>query len=113
MKPKIKKINGFLKLFLSDSIIGITLAPFGIYCNEKYMKNTKVINHELIHWHQQMELYILPFYIKYIGEWLRNRRINKKTAYKNISFEREAYANDDNLQYLNTRVKHAWKNYKL
>jgi len=67
--------------------------------------NYKLINHEKIHLRQQLELLILPFYIWYITEYLigliKYRDIKK--AYYAISFEREAYDNDYNLNYLQTR----------
>jgi len=34
-----------------------------------------------------------------------------KTAYMNISFEREAYTNDNNLEYLKDRKYFAWIKY--
>jgi hypothetical protein len=32
-------------------------------------------------------------------------------AYRNISFEREAYANQRNLDYLNSRRPYSWRRY--
>lgn len=69
-----------------------------------------VINHERIHTAQQRELLFVPFYIIYVAEWLV-RLVwyrNHKLAYRNISFEREAYANQDNLFYLSGRRHYAW-----
>jgi len=48
------------------------------------------------------ELLFIFFYIIYILEWLIRLFINKN-AYKNISFEKEAYSNENNLEYLKTR----------
>jgi len=62
-KPKVKKINGFLKLVLQKDVIGITLAPFGIYLNDNYLLDKITINHESIHWKQQMEMLIIFFYL--------------------------------------------------
>ena len=64
-----------------------------------------LINHERIHLRQQAEMGILLFYVWYVIEY-GIRRIqyrNRYAAYCNISFEREAYANDTALTYLNTR----------
>lgn len=47
-------------------------------------------NHEAIHTKQMKELLYVPFYILYILEWLY-RLTQKGNAYKNISFEKEAY----------------------
>ncbi|QJW88888.1 hypothetical protein HNV11_05565 [Spirosoma taeanense] len=64
-----------------------------------------LLNHERIHLRQQIELGILPFYIWYFLEYLirRLQYRNHYTAYRNISFEREAYAHDADLTYLKNR----------
>lgn len=104
---KIKKINRFLKIFLPKNIAAITLAPFGIYCKEEYLTNERLLNHEKIHWEQQKELLIIPFYIIYLAEFLV-KSITTDNGYMNISFEKEAYANGDNLKYLETRKRFSW-----
>ena len=72
-----------------------------------------VINHEQIHTAQIRELWVLPFYIIYLIEWLCRyfQYWNWTVAYRNISFEREAYANGDNLDYLTTRKPLSWIQY--
>jgi hypothetical protein len=64
-----------------------------------------LINHERIHLRQQAEMGIVPFYLWYIVEYgiRRFQYRDHYTAYRNISFEREAFANDTNLMYLKTR----------
>lgn len=82
---------------------GMAIFPFLFV---KYKKPSKVlINHERIHFRQQIELLIFPFYLWYILEYLIHRFNGKSSnqAYMNISFEREAYANDNNLAYLKKR----------
>lgn len=68
-------------------------------------KDDVLLNHERIHLKQQLELLILPFYIWYGLEWLVKWCIYKDRyiAYKNISFEREAYFHESNLDYLKKR----------
>ena len=67
-----------------------------------------LINHERIHLRQQAEMGVLPFYLWYVVEYgirlLQYR--NQYRAYRNISFEREAFANDTDLTYL--RVRPFW-----
>ena len=113
IKPKIKKKSWFVKLFTCNSIIGITLAPFGIYLRDDiYDKQSpQTINHEKIHWYQQLEMLIIFFYIWYLTEWIIRLFINTKEAYHSISFEREAYANDKNEDYLKTRKPFSWLKY--
>jgi len=67
--------------------------------------DTVLLNHEKIHLKQQLELLILPFYLWYILEFVFRfiQYRNWQTAYKNISFEKEAYLNEGNLHYLNER----------
>ena len=74
---------------------------------------SRLINHEEIHSEQQKEMLILFFFLWYGLEFLfrliQYRNWNK--AYRNISFEREAYANQDNIAYLGSRKHFAWFNY--
>lgn len=107
---KIKKLNKFIKFFTGDSIIGVTLAPFGIYLKKKYFFDYEVRRHETIHWKQQMEMLIIPFYLWYVTEWFI-RLFMPGNAYRNISFEREAYGNEENENYLEERKKFAWIKY--
>jgi len=70
-------------------------------------------NHEFIHTLQQRELLFFPFYLLYIVEWgikLCYYR-NFYLAYSNISFEREAYAEEGNLNYRNIRKPYSWIKY--
>lgn len=56
------------------------------------------INHEKIHLAQQLELLIIPFYIIYLIEWIFK-------GYRNISFEKEAYTHQEDMNYLEWRRK--------
>jgi hypothetical protein len=93
--------------FLPDDVIAMTVFPF-ILVNKRHAEKVDdiVIAHEKIHLRQQIELLILPFYVWYGVEYLIHL-INfrdKNIAYRSISFEREAYANDGNLNYLSSRT---------
>ena len=83
----------------------MALFPFIILRDKRLKDNQRLINHERIHLRQQMELLVIPFYIWYLTEYfiLLGKYKSKKTAYYNISFEREAYANEYNLNYLKNR----------
>ena len=69
----------------------------------------KILNHEKIHTAQIKEMLYIFFYVWYVIEWLI--RLPKGNAYRNISFEREAYANANNLTYLETRRWFAFMKY--
>lgn len=63
------------------------------------------INHERIHSAQCLELLGVGLYLWYAIEWLIKLLVyhNSHRAYRNISFEREAYSNEDDLNYTQIR----------
>lgn len=67
-------------------------------------------NHEAIHTKQMKELLYVIFYILYLLEWLY-RLTQKGNAYKNISFEKEAYDNEKDTDYLDRRKHFSWIGY--
>lgn len=71
------------------------------------------INHESIHTAQMKEMLYVFFYLWYVIEWLVRlvQYRNARTAYRNISFEREAYMNQGNMGYLQGRGRYAWVKY--
>lgn len=88
---------------------------FGIIFVRKEFKilDKKMLNHEYIHTKQIMELLFVGFYIWYVAEWLLKWIIYKDRmlAYKNICFEREAFDNDNNLNYTKSREYFAFLKY--
>jgi cell division protein FtsB len=95
-------VNRFL---LRKNFLGLTLWPFVILKYKELRSDEVFLNHERIHLRQQLEMLILPFYIWYLIEFIVRliQYKNGKLAYRNISFEREAYTNEKDLQYLNRR----------
>jgi hypothetical protein len=93
----------------SRSVNGLAIFPFIIIRSE--IRGTAealfTINHERIHIRQQLELLLLPFTICYILMYLWGlmRGMSRREAYRNIIFEREAYRNMYNLEYLQERKK--------
>ena len=97
-------------IFISKYVVpkgynGISLYPFIFLKDDTLKRDTVLVNHEKIHLKQQLELLILPFYILYVLEFLFRyiQYKNWRLAYKNISFEREAYTNQKDLHYLKSR----------
>ena len=88
---------------------GITLFPFIIVSEHDLKQNPVMINHEKIHIRQQIELLIFPFFIWYGIEFLVKWFLckDRNIAYRNISFEKEAYANEKDVNYLKQRS--LWK----
>lgn len=93
------------KKLLSGRFKGISLWPFVILGNEHLKKDDLFLNHEKIHLRQQLEMLVLFFYIWYAVEFFV-RYLDCKNgmlAYRNISFEREAYRRERDLAYLCNR----------
>lgn len=95
------------KYILAKGFRGLALFPF-IFIKRDSLRNNKVfVNHERIHLQQQKELLILLFFIWYLLEFMIRllHYKNSREAYLNISFEREAYQNEKNLNYLDQQRK--------
>jgi hypothetical protein len=90
---------------------GMALFPFILLRNQGL--NARLLRHERIHLRQQAELLVLPFYLWYLLEYLAHRVRGKghAEAYRRISFEREAFANDDKARYLDDRPFWAFRHY--
>lgn len=86
------------------------------------------LNHEEIHTAQMKELLYVPFYIWYLLEYFirvcayglrflgrmvrdKKRKFRLSLAYRKISFEREAYTNENDLKYLQTRERFSFLKY--
>ena len=95
----------------------IALWPF-IFVRKGYAKDDPVrygrmLNHEKIHCRQQLEMLLVLFYVWYLVEWLyRSIEFGSfSKGYRNISFEREAYANESYDVYLEIRKLYSWVKY--
>lgn len=88
----------------------MAIYPFIVIRNKAYKQDKVLIHHELIHFRQQLELLIIPFYILYVLHYLVNRfkYQSHHQAYLNIAFEREAYAKEGDFDYLKTRKIFSW-----
>jgi len=90
---------------LGKNVNALTIFPLIILKNPEFKNDIVLINHEKIHLKQQLELLWIVFFLWYIIEYaIRKFQYNNADmAYRNISFEREAYANENNLQYIKKR----------
>lgn len=107
-----------MKIVVSKKLVpngyrAITLYPFIFVRDESDKQDKVLINHEQIHLAQQKELIVVMFYLLYaldfVLKYLKFRSWDK--AYRNLFFEKEAYENEHNLEYLKTRVKFAFLGY--
>lgn len=100
------------KYLIPKGFRGLTAYPFVFLKYRVDKENPVFINHERIHLKQQLELLILPFFIWYVLEYLIYllKYGNKNRAYRSISFEREAYSNESDMDYLKKRrIFSFWK----
>ena len=107
---------------------GITIWPFIFFLKGQVISNT-LLRHETIHLKQQREtlwrfffiFYIAEFVVKFIYHFCRNISYPGTfkdflistffLAYRDLSFEREAYAHEKDENYLKTRKPFAWIKY--
>lgn len=91
------------KGFTAMNLFGLVLAR-----KENEPLSEQTLQHEAIHAAQMKELLYVFFYLWYIAEWLIKLFKYGKEAYRNISFEREAYAYDRDKDYLKQRKHYSW-----
>lgn len=84
---------------------GVSLFPFILLKRDDLRSDPVFIRHETIHLRQQAEMLLLLFLLWYYLEFLIRliQYGNLQEAYRNISFEREAYAHEKDNGYLKTR----------
>ena len=77
------------------NVQAIVLYPFVFFAEKN--PGDILINHEMIHITQIKKLGVLRFYFHYIREYFSGRQkgLNHHEAYRSISFEKEAYENQD------------------
>ncbi|MEJ8582487.1 hypothetical protein JSO63_02570 [Riemerella anatipestifer] len=93
------------KYLVPRGYTAMAVFPFIFLKKKEYTNNKYLLNHEKIHLRQQLELLILPFFVWYGLNYLWNliKYKNHREAYRNIIFEREAYENQQDLEYLKNR----------
>ncbi len=100
IQNKIIPFKGYLAIML-----------FGfLFTRDKSRIKEPTIRHESIHARQMWELLVIGFYLWYFIEWII-RLFRSMDAYRNISFEREAYANERNPEYLKSRKMFSFLKY--
>lgn len=111
------------KRFPSADFIAFAIGPL-VFARHTTKLSATTLRHEAIHWAQEKELLLVGNYLLYSLEYLariaavlyRKRTLKltkqiRRTAYRNISFEREAYDNESNPNYLQARKLYAWTKY--
>ena len=82
-----------------------------VWCRGTLSEATK--RHETTHFQQQLELLFVGQWLLYGLFWLWGlvKYRNGKVAYRESPFEREAYCNEIDADYLATRPRYNWINY--
>lgn len=93
------------KYLVPQGYRGLTVFPLVFLKSAESKRDAVLVNHEKIHLRQQLELLVLPFFVWYGLEFLIRflKYRDRQMAYRKISFEQEAYANEKNLHYLKQR----------
>ena len=79
-----------------------------VWCRGTLSEATR--RHETTHFQQQIELLFVGFYVLYLAFWLYGliKYRNGKKAYRESPFEREAYRNEVDVDYLASRPRFGW-----
>ncbi|MBR5399610.1 MAG: hypothetical protein IK103_07435 [Bacteroidales bacterium] len=102
-----KKVPFMGKDFIAINLFGFIVVRKGAFFSDSSL------NHEMIHSAQQREMLFVFFYIWYVLEWLIRLLccFSARKAYFRISFEKEAYANEYDEEYLKRRKLYNWVRY--
>ena len=100
-------IPKLLSFFAPITIGAITLG-FVVFSRDEMTETTK--RHETIHFQQYLETLFIGFLIIYAYDYLklRTKGINGPDAYRMLRAEKEAYDNEDDLEYLANRKRWKW-----
>ena len=104
------KLPVLLSYVAPIDIWAISIGPF-VWCRGKLSPVSR--RHETIHYRQQLELLFVGHWLLYGLFWLKNviKHRDGRKAYHEIPFEKEAYANEMDENYLDNRELYAWKKY--
>ena len=104
------RVPVILSMFAPINIWAISFG-FWVWCRGEMSEKTK--RHECIHFQQQLELgFALQWVIyafSYLYYWVKLK--DTQEAYYAIEFEREAYGNESDQDYLKNRKRYAWVKY--
>lgn len=103
-----------LSWLFRKNFVGMAIFPFILLRDKNDKGDLHLVHHERIHIIQQLELLVIPFFMWYGIEYvyrLIQYKFDGHKAYRNISFEREAYANEHDLDYLKKRKFYSFIKY--
>jgi hypothetical protein len=97
-----------IPFLVPKGFVAVSIWPFVWVRNKKEACSDKILLHqEKIHHQQQKELLLIGFFVWYLLEFLGLylKYQNAKKAYRQVSFEKEAYENEHNLDFLKNRKR--------
>ena len=107
-------------IFFSNKLFGLMLFPFIFIGHKKSIAKKDcnyehILNHEKIHFVQCKETFVIGFYTIFIVEFLCNllKHKDRRVAYSNVRFEKEAYGHMNNMDYLKSRKSFSWLKYTI
>lgn len=102
--------NRFSNLILSRGFVAVTVWPL-VFVRTDEPVTPQLLRHERIHGRQQLEMLWLFFFLWYGIEWVVRLCQDRRTAYRKLSFEQEAYANEADPGYFAIRRPFRWMRY--
>ena len=101
------RVPKILSFFAPISINAISLFPF-VFSRGTTSEATR--RHETIHFQQQLETGVIFFYLIYLYDYVISKAFGSSgpMAYRKIRAEREAYENELDSEYLETRKRFRW-----
>lgn len=106
-----KLIEVHSSVFPFSGFKALTLVPFLFIRKGTKPMTDADYRHEQIHARQELEMLFVGFFIWYGIEAVVRYFTGAVRPYRNISLEAEAYENEDDADYLNTRKWYAWVHY--
>lgn len=94
--------------FFAPIEIGAVTLGFVVFSREEMDERTR--RHETIHFQQYLETFFIGFLLFYFYDYAKGRAkgIEGSLSYRAIRAEREAYANDNDPDYLKNRKRYKW-----
>lgn len=101
------KIPIWLSKLAPIEIEAIALFPF-VFSRETCDEELR--RHETIHFQQYLETFVFGFWVLYLWDYMFNRLngLSGPEAYRATRAEVEAYENDQDVDYLQTRNRFEW-----
>ena len=100
--------------YLAPINIGAIALFFLVFSRD--VMNDRLRRHETIHFQQFLETLVIPFVFLYVLDYIHGyiKYRDGAMAYRMIRAEQEAYDNDHDENYLQTRHRYPWiKKYKV